>query len=581
MIPSLFFCCSIQHAHDLAAVLRGHGVRVYPISGKTHPDERRRLVRLARAGEIDGLSSCDAISVGFDSPISMAALMVKPSKSGLWYRQAIGRVIRPYPAPQGRRAYQEECLDKIAAAARRGVRNGLIVKPTGTGKTRIAAQLPQRLYTTRPRLIFLVHRDELADQSADTFAAMNPALRVGIEKAGSHADQADIVIGSIQTMGLESTGRLAGFRPEQFYCVCTDEAHIAPRSKYHYACYQHFRCLKGAPDRDPEILHLGFTATPTGRHDGVGLECLYDEIVYSLDIRDAIRDGWLADITAYRAETSVDISKVASHHDDFAAKPLELTVNNRERNELVAQKYLEICRLEGMDGPLSNIGQKRHAIVVDFVDIAGKHSLVVAATLFGLRSKWNPEGKSLTQQIEQIELLEKQNPGIDLRSAANMEALHATLRRIDLLAAPEVPPEIAAVSPYGWLLEGADSYRLAIMDSTTLLVRGNTLGLWEVYESNLGVTVPVGFERSLKDAIRLAEEQIPAGKRMVLRATAKWQSKAPSESQMFLIWKRDHKVKSEFPNSEEWFEFCQERYRSGEDSFSRGGLSKRLSMLMG
>ena len=890
MIPALWFTSSVQHSHDLAAVLREHGIRAYVLHGKTPHEERRRLIGMARAGEIEGLVSCDVISVGFDCPISMMAVMSKPCRSGLWYRQACGRVMRPYPVPLGERSYQQQCLHKILQAARRGVLDQLIVKPTGTGKTRIAAQLPRVLsaWTNRPRMLFLVHREELVLQAAETFRAVNPGLTVGIERAHERAGSAaDLVVASVQSLGDKNKGRLDRFPPEQFYAVCTDECmvpgtmvgnipiesasvgdsvpcfdhqtgkaavgrvtavsrsstkrlvrlhlasgrsivctpdhpvylpeyqdyiaaidvmsevvgiscynpdhgsplcdlrgsgpgghgleaafvpqdrarvllgqvpqgrygrrygaepegqegprvsgadekkqpdegpsnaresqnhlagdgvgtddpwgqwtrpdvpgngsggsvgvgvpggcsdasgeiqphasplalqdrrrechsedrggdrrglppvarekdpgpkegaflgidrvedieileqgrdseferlcpggivynleveghhnyfangilvhncHIAPRSRYHYQTYEHFHCLKGARDRDPDTLHIGFTATPTGRSDGIGLECLYDEIVYQYDLREAIRDGWLADVVGYRAETTVDISRVSTNRmtGDFSVKPLEDAINNPGRNHLVAEKYLEICLQEGMNGPQSNIGHKPHAIILDFVDVSGKHPLVTAPTLFGLRSRWDPHGKSIQEQAEQLELLEKRHPGYDLRREPDLEAVRANLRRIELLAAPEIPPEIARVSRYPWMPEAEASYRLSIMGGKMLTVHHNTLGVWEVYEHNNGVVCPVGFEHTLKEALRLAEGSMSAVERSVCRNTAAWRNEEPSEAQMLHLWRRDYKVRRQYPSSYDWYRFCREQYEAGNPDYSKGGLSRRI-----
>ena len=580
MIPAIFFCTSIAHSHDLAAVMRSHGVPVYPLSGKTPAAERKRLIAMSREGEIAGLASCDAISIGFDNPRAMLAMMCRPTKSGLWYRQAVGRVFRPFPAPQGPRAYQDECLRRILAAYRRGVMSQLIVMPTGTGKTWVASQVPGLLQPHtkgRPRFMWLVHRDELAFQAAETFARENPGLTVGIEKEKQFAGDADIVVASIQTIGPEKTRRLEQFRPQDFWGIATDEAHVAVKSEYHTRTYRHFRVTKEF--RQQEIVHLGWTATPN-RADNIGLEVLFQDISFTYELRLAIQEGYLARLHAYRIETSVDISKVSTNREDFAQKPLDTVVNSRERNELVAQKYLEICRLEGMDGPMSNIGHKPHAIVCDTVDICGKHSLIVAPTLFGLRPRFDAKGGDILEQAEQIEMFEQQARTNLRDDAIDMAGIEATMRTIDLLAAPEVPEELAALSEFTWLRDGQDCYRLALLDNRMFTVRLNTLGWWEVYEHRGGVVCPAGMDRDLQAALRLAEEHIPGRDRMAMKSTAKWQSKAPKETQMLYLWKRDTKIKAQFPNQYAWFAFCKARYEAGDPGYTRGGISARISSVV-
>lgn len=587
MIPSLFFTASIQHALDLSAVLRGHGVRVYPLSGKTPTEERKKLVRLMREGAIDGVASCDVISTGFDCPVAMAAFMAKSTKSGLWYRQAIGRVLRPYPAPQGKREYQSEALRAIARGVKNGIINQLLVLPTGTGKTTVSAKLPAVVKwwkgdKTRGRLLFLVHRDELVMQTADTFQLHNPEIKIGVEKADQYAaPDCDLVIGSVQTLGPEKDARLKSFNPWRFDAVVSDEAHFGVKSAIYERIYKHFNVLKGDADRDPEILHLGMTATPQ-RADGIGLEKHYDEIVYVYDIRKAIEDKWLTRIVAHRCETTTDISSVGATSEDFKAGELSDTINTPARNELIAQKYLEVCKLEGMEVQCWTppVGwQKPHAIVVDFMDLSARHSLVSSATLFGLRSKFDPRGKDLVEQVEEIEKIEQEHPTLNLRDAPDMAAIHATLKSVDLLAAPTVPPEVGKYSKFGWLADGPGAYHLGLMDHKVLTVRENTLGQWEVYEHSLGVVNHLWTSKTMKEALALAEKQIPPRDAPVLRVGAKWQGEPPSDKQAGRIWQIDSRVRKHYKTVDEFFGFCLKQHQSGNESYSKGGLSRTISAL--
>jgi superfamily II DNA or RNA helicase len=587
MIPSLFFTASIAHAMDLSSVLRGHGIRVYPLSGKTPDIERAKLIRLMREGAIDGLASCDVISTGFDCPTAMCACMARSTKSGLWYRQAIGRVLRPYPAPQGKREYQSEALRAIARSVKRGVVNQLLVLPTGTGKTTVSAKIPAVMKwwkgdKVRGRTLFLVHREELVMQTADTFRLHNPDIRIGVEKADQYATpDSELVIASVQTLGAEKDTRRKPFNPWNFDAVVTDECHFGSSSSLYAKIYEHFHVLKGSPQRDPEILHLGMTATPA-RADGIGLEKHYDEIVYVYDIRKAIQDGWLARIVAHRCETRVDISEVGVRADDFSAEALARTINTPERNELIAQKYLEVCEAEGMSvqdwtRPLGWI--KPHAIVIDFADLSARHSLVSAATLFGLRAKFDPHGKDLVEQVEQIEKIEQEHPTLNLRDAPDMAAIRATLQSVDLLAAPNVPPEIGRHSKFGWLADGPGAYHLGLMDHKVLTVRENTLGQWEVYEHSRGVVNHLWTAKTLKESLALAEKQIPARDAPVLRIGAKWQGDPPSQKQANCIWQIDPRVRKHYPNADQFYNFCKTQYQSGNESYSKGGLSRTLTAL--
>lgn len=99
-LPAIAFTVDIQHSEDLAATFRHHGLSFYAISSNTPKEERKELIRKHKRMEILGLCSCQALLTGFDSPPATVALWLRPTCSGLLYTQGIGRVERPYPAPE-------------------------------------------------------------------------------------------------------------------------------------------------------------------------------------------------------------------------------------------------------------------------------------------------------------------------------------------------------------------------------------------------------------------------------------------------------------------------------------------------
>ncbi len=323
MFPSLFFCVDKKHSHDLSACMRDHGVRVYPLTEDTPKDQRTRFVRLFKSGEIDGLAACGILSEGFDAPTAVGGFLCRPTKSGLLYRQMVGRILRPCPAPTGERPYQKAALHGIWNHLKQGVVNQLVVLPTGTGKTFVSAQVPKVIdywrkthgKPKRGRLLFLVHREELVIQTADTFRE-HTNLTVGIEKADCYAGDADVVVGSVQTLGpakCDDFGqwqygpRLAALNPDHFDCIITDEGHHAVKGKFYHSILRRMRALKGEANRDPDILSLFITATPN-RADNLGMEVICDVLAYEYGIVAATKDGYLADLHPYRCETTIDIS---------------------------------------------------------------------------------------------------------------------------------------------------------------------------------------------------------------------------------------------------------------------------------
>lgn len=582
MIPSLFFTATVDHSTHLSEVMRHHGVQVWPISYKTKRKERRDLIEQLRAGEIDGLASVDALGTGTDIVRAMGAFMACPCHSGTKYRQCVGRVMRPFPTPQGHRVYQDECRQRVQESLRRGVINQLIVMGTGTGKTVVAASMPSVIWQwkhgmPRGRIMFLVHRDELATQAAATFAHFNPLLRVGIEMADSYAGDAEIVIASIPTLGPATSNRLHSFLRRDFDGVIQDETHYGISSAYHKRVYEWMGVSKEQEDRDPGIALIGITATPE-RNDQIGLERYFDEIVYHYDLRSAIADGWLCRPVAHRVETSVDISSVRLHNGDFAAAPLGALVDNPERNEIIALKYLEICRMEGLDRPGSKIGRKPHAIIADFVDVT-RLPLIVAPTLFGLRGKFDARGKDVLEQAEEIEDLQEQFPMLDLRREPNLEAIRACLREVDLLAIPETPEEIRKISRLLWVSDGQDGYRLPCMDGTMLSLRRNCLGYWQALHHKRGVVSEIEAAKKLPQAIQAAEGMISPKDLAAMRSAASWRRDPPSQKQAELLWRMSRTIRERYPERQEFWNHCLAQYNSGSRATTKGAISQQIDLI--
>ena len=125
------------------------------------------------------------------------------------------------------RPFQEWLLDQIALARHMGHHRNLLVAATGTGKTVMAAVDYARLRATLPRdrLLFVAHRDEILDQSRNTF---RHALRDGSfgEKwvGRERPMRFEHVFASIQSLNASGVERI---EPQHFDVVIVDEFHHA------------------------------------------------------------------------------------------------------------------------------------------------------------------------------------------------------------------------------------------------------------------------------------------------------------------------------------------------------------------
>ena len=223
----------------------------------------------------------------------------------------------------------------------RGCRRQLIVHATGGGKTILAAML-RKHHGYSGKILFLTHREKLADQTEEKFRWVNPGLFVGVEMAERRCAPMDtFIVGSVPTLGLPRSDRLKKFDPSEFSVVIDDEAHHLPGDKRWIRIHDYFGLLE--PETPNDLLSLGMTATPN-RADGKGLRKYYDEIVHTWSLMDGINQGYLADIDYYKIRTKTSLDKVKSRAGDWATGELEKTVNTPERNGQIVREWFARCQ---------------------------------------------------------------------------------------------------------------------------------------------------------------------------------------------------------------------------------------------
>jgi ATP-dependent helicase IRC3 len=275
--------------------------------------------------------------------------------------------------------YQEEDRAKVVTAFLDKQRTRLLgVWPTGSGKTVCFAELHledrlkawlHKFDVDKRQILVLAHRDELITQAVSKIQRSNPDLKIGIEKAQYKSDpDDDVVVASIQTLTSAKGKRLRKLDPARFRIVVVDEAHHAASPSYH-AVLQHFGFLppgdfwattRPTPnlgraallewqrrrlnswDREQDLsrLLLGVTATPK-RGDNIGLECVFQEIVFERSIREMIERGRLCRLRAFRVKTDTSLDAVGMRAGDFEQEKLAAAINVDKRNVVAVKAYLE------------------------------------------------------------------------------------------------------------------------------------------------------------------------------------------------------------------------------------------------
>lgn len=236
------------------------------------------------------------------------------------------------------RDYQSAALDRVFAYWAEGGGNPLVEMATGTGKSATIGALVRNLVEQWPdmRVLMLVHVKELVQQNAATLLRMWPQAPLGINAAGLHRRDrhSQILFASIQSIYREDSSSI-GKRD----LVVIDESHLVPKSGdgMYRTLLENLR--KGVPD----MRCVGFTATPyrlgEGRLDK-GDDRLFDDLVYTYGIGQAIADGWLSPLVSKAGATEIDVSGVARRGGEFVAGALEAAADKDDVTEAAAAEIV-------------------------------------------------------------------------------------------------------------------------------------------------------------------------------------------------------------------------------------------------
>jgi superfamily II DNA or RNA helicase len=233
------------------------------------------------------------------------------------------------------RDYQiKACREIWNAWNEQNLRRPAVVLPTGAGKTVTFAELIRQFRHAKPRkrIVVIVHREELAQQTVDKIRTMMPDCTVGVVKAARDEVDASVVVCSAQT--LARPGRVE--RVRDVGLVVVDECH-------HYAA----KTWKDVLTRlgcfaDHGPVTVGFTAT-LSRGDGQGLGSVWEDVVYQRSILRMIMDGHLCDVKGQAVEIDgLDLGKVAKKAGgDFADGSLGDALEASGVHVAVAKAYRE------------------------------------------------------------------------------------------------------------------------------------------------------------------------------------------------------------------------------------------------
>jgi len=223
---------------------------------------------------------------------------------------------------------QLEALDSLQHARQiRGWKKGVVVMPTGTGKTILSALDAQRM---GGRVLFLVHRLDILAQSMDAYrkvwGRLNEGLLTGVETYNERDCQ--VLFASKDT--LRQPEVLATFAPDYFDYLVVDEVHHGQSPSYQ-GILKHFR---------PRFM-LGMTATPD-RTDRKDIFELFDyNKAYEIPLSEVIERGYLVPFTYIGLTDDIDYTKIRFQNNHYRVDDLERQLIIPERNKAILDAYVE------------------------------------------------------------------------------------------------------------------------------------------------------------------------------------------------------------------------------------------------
>jgi len=235
--------------------------------------------------------------------------------------------LRPHP-------YQQATLDRLEAERiDRGFFRNLVVAPTGTGKTLVAAFdfARQPFSGRRPRLLFLAHREELLRQARDRFRHVLRDESFGdLLGGGEEPASFDHLFATIQSF--RTRALLDSQGAEHWVYAVLDEAHHVPAESYR----EIIASLR------PRIL-LGLTATPE-RMDGESILPWFDHrIADEMRLWHAIERQYLVPFDFYGVYDGTDLSALSWSRGSYAIGELEEQyLGNTRRANLVLSQFREV-----------------------------------------------------------------------------------------------------------------------------------------------------------------------------------------------------------------------------------------------
>lgn len=199
------------------------------------------------------------------------------------------------------RDYQRDLIRQTREALAAGSRAPCIVLPCGGGKSVIASEVVRMANRKGTRVLFLIHRQELAEQ-----------IREHFRRAEAKAD-----VMMVQT----AARRISSIRPPGL--IITDESHHSLANSY-----------RKIYDAFPRAVRVGITATPV-RLGGRGLGDVYDRLIIGPSAAELIERHYLAPYELY-APTLVSTAGLHIRQGDYIQSEIQARLDRKIYGDVIA-----------------------------------------------------------------------------------------------------------------------------------------------------------------------------------------------------------------------------------------------------
>lgn len=211
---------------------------------------------------------------------------------------------------------------------------GLLVLPTGTGKTVVFASITREYVNQKKRVLILAHRGELLNQAIDKLRQFTKfrLSQIAIEKAEQSIaglkKVPPIVVASVQSLHKK---RRVSLPRDLFDLIIVDECHRGVAATYRHI-YEHFNTAH----------ILGVTATPE-RRDKKDIRKIFGEPSYVYELRTAINEKYLVPINLAIVDVQgIDLSSIKLVAGDLNEGELEKVMMQEENLHNVAVPIVEL-----------------------------------------------------------------------------------------------------------------------------------------------------------------------------------------------------------------------------------------------